>query len=193
MRVHPLTPELCDRIVRQASKALLGDRTCSIENIRTSCFASEFCALQRPMKIRVRNMLFCRHAFVALDDETQDFVGCVSSDLAASTLRTLFPGVSHSPTALLLSNLCVDHNHRRRQAGQKLMKTVLALSSDLFLLVVRAQYTDDTAFAEMQSTSESKLMSWYMWLGFEYVQSTPVYHLFKKIPCQCEGGDDLER
>lgn len=180
MKIVPLTCELCDKFAQQASNALIGDGTCSLENIQTSCFASELCAKHRPLTMRLRNMLFCKHTFVALNDDTHTFVGCVTADLAASTLCTLFPGISHTSTSLLLSNLCVDKGLRRQGAGRMLVDAVTALSPDLFLLVQRAQPTHDTTFFSSQSRSEAKLKSWYASLGFDYVSSTPMYHLYKK-------------
>ena len=61
-----------------------------------------------------------------------------------------------------------------------LVNAVTALSSDLFLLVQRAQPTHDATFFSSQSRSEEKLMRWYTSLGFDHVDSTPMYHLYKK-------------
>lgn len=128
VRIVPLTPELCKRLEQNASRDFNGTRTCSLENMNDSCFASEYCNVSRLPSMSLKDLLKADAAYVALDVGTipETFVGCVSVARPKSMHRKLFPSEFSTVPCTVVSNLCVSGNYRRTGVGRQLIMHVLA-------------------------------------------------------------------
>ena len=162
IRVVTLTPELAARLHAEADRALNGDTSgaCSLQNMRTSCFASETCNTGSG---RVHLDVLAREplALVAVDGD--HFVGCVT---AGSTMPDPhFP--SHMPpSAYLLSNLCVAHAYRARKISRRLVDAVRARGHPVYLKVARAAPDASDAVKEAFAPRVEFLLGYYAHLGF---------------------------
>ena len=155
VRIVPLTTELARLHDTAASACLVGDRTCSLDNMRRSCFASELCAQSRPLHMSLRSFVGAPLALVALvreDDGGESFGGCVCAG-APEGFRALFSQLDDKRD-VVLSNLCVSEARRGLGIGRALLERTRewAMGRPLYLTVARAASATDadvvTAFEE---------------------------------------------
>lgn len=184
VRVVRLTPELARHVAEAAREAYVGDGTCSLLNMRRSCFACEMCAsgISTP---RHDPLALCQmESYVALTDadpqgrvlpfgEPLRYVGCVS-------VRTL-PGDIVLPAGYdpgpFICNLCVAPDYRQSGAGTKLIERVLRekRGQSVYLTV----YHDEGARPDVHdvfAVREPKLISYYNSLGFARCPCTETPH-----------------
>ena len=163
LTIVPLTAELASQLNGEAALALNGDGTCSLEAMRTSCFASELCG-QGGSAMQLDQLLGAPHKWVALSDrgpdgeplDRQAFVGCVSAG-SHHHARSMFRLHEFEPDSLVLSNLCVHSKYRNRRelgdrnlhVGRKLVQKVLDLGAPkIYLMIARDPGGDaSTVFA----------------------------------------------
>lgn len=161
IRVVPLTRTLAAHLRDRARTSLTGDARCSLHNMRTSCFASERCAgrthdaLIPPMEL---DELTSAHvAYAAVDADRNDaFVGCVTASPAAA-YRHRFPAHAMDGDALILFNLCVADDYRKRGVGHRLVARVLAHSAPQTYLLVARTGLDRADFPEVQQVFRERI------------------------------------
>lgn len=145
VRVERLTHELARRLVAEADVALYGDGRCSLDNMQTSCFASESCNRRGATDVgvlRTKLSSMCdnaTHAYVALveDADGLHFVGCVQCFTAEKAGAALtFSNVHFLPNDLFLYSLCVADKYRRHGAGRMLINKVIGVCSGTLYLTV---------------------------------------------------------
>lgn len=190
----PLTADLCRTLERSASEALNGkSRTCALEEMDISCFASEYCALGRPPSMQLSDLYGQRHAFAAVADVDTDgyrgltdnrFVGCVSAAPPHDVLLVEFPFLC--PKCLIISNLCVAEAYRRLGAGRQLLQRILELQEEnVYLLVIRSADglgTPMPGAAEALGRRVTRLLTTYKKVSFHPVASSKSMHLLRYIP-----------
>lgn len=174
--VVPLTHELCNSLKAAAAAALHGDGSCSLKAMSMSCFASEICAKSRYSSMTLDLLMHHPYRFVALDEETGDFVGCVSATIGTydGTVQRYFPKHSPLPRELVLYNLCVAHSHRGCGAGKMLVERVVESASrpEMVYLLVSKLKTDDMSNVERMDLYKkrvSKLLQLYDHLDFDVI------------------------
>lgn len=184
--VVPLTHELCTKLKAAAAAALHGDGSCSLKAMSMSCFASEICAKNRYSSMTLDLLMHHPYRFVALDEETNDFVGCVSATIGThdSTVQRYFPVHSPHPQELVLYNLCVAHTHRGRGAGKLLVDRVVESASrpDMVYLLVSKLQTDDINNAERMDLYKkrvTKLLQLYDHLSFDVIDQCDECYFLK--------------
>ena len=113
--VH-LTPELLITFQEDAKRALVGDGSCSVDNVAISCFASELCSCNRnPQSLELSSLMDFPIRLVAVRENV--FVGCVVAEKGRVQ-------VERSICCLALRGLrCTQRRHRsapsRRRAARR--------------------------------------------------------------------------
>lgn len=174
MRVNilVLTPEIARKYKDEARRCLVGDRTCSLQNMRKSCFAIELCDGKRSTgsvgDLDLSALLSYRHAFVAVGFDTNCFMGCISIDDAASS-HVLTRGAA-GPCELeegdgFIGNLCVSDEHRAQHVGTRLVNHACLMYSRAWLSV-RTEHGGDDEGGRMLGDRKRGLVGYYESLGF---------------------------
>ena len=181
-----LTEDLASRITRQMETAILGDGSCSEENMGTACFACEHCNQEKGGKRIVSgfdasSLTKERTAFVAIDDETGSvsFLGCATANycIVSSALGVLFPYVVFEPTAGLVSNLCIGSSARRRGIAKDLMMLMAREYTPLYVLVMLPSETCAPHVLCHMKERSSKLKEYYKDLGMAVLGQSSMYAL----------------
>lgn len=190
VRIVPLTRALATHYRGSSRSALSGDGSCSLENMRDSCFASEACNRRSTPCMTIEDLLSAKIAFVAVDGD--HFVGCVSAS-DSSSLCYDFPHC-RSTEGLLLSNLCVSKPYRRYGVGKLLIAAVVAKASpSTYLLVARVRDHEQAGMPEervqeqvqMRKVFEERvqrLFATYRKLSFENIGTSDTAFLFQYLP-----------
>jgi GNAT superfamily N-acetyltransferase len=184
--VFPLTGPLAEILNLQGSVALCGDGSCSIENMDSSCFASERCARGLSADMQLRELLAAPHAFVACTDSDLDdpyvavpeglrFLGCISAGPTTS-LRGLFPFIEEH--SLLLSNLCTSVACRKRGIGRRLIAQVTAICENVYLLIAKPS-GPNADVARAFERRVARLFETYGHLSFHKCGECDFAHLLK--------------
>lgn len=187
----PLTRELADELDTQGgSFALNGSGTCSADDLKTSCFATERCNCDsKAPPMRLHDLLHHRHKHVAYttgEDGHKDFVGCVSAE-PATRYAHMFPNVRFHPDDVLVFNLCVAWKHRNplnyrgaavRGAGRSLLS---ACGATPYLAIRKTSDTlnDSTVRMAMDDRVE-RLQTTYAKLGCVLCNEMPNYFLLRR-------------
>lgn len=181
--VKPLTSTLANRFANECRQAWNGDETCSLSNMRMSCFASEGCSARRSCKgdFDFRSFLKYQTPVVAVDAGEKIFMGCASADPCAtsSAFQVLFPHVATEPGAGVVFNLCVNAKHRGGGVARALMSTMHGKYPVVYVLVVLpSPGSAPHVQAEMRERSD-RLKSIYGHMGFRVVIEQRGYALMR--------------
>lgn len=191
VRVERLTPELARRLVAEADVALYGDGRCSLDNMQTSCFASEACNHQGATEVgvlrtKLSSMCDATHAYVALVEDAKGlhFVGCVQCFTADRVgAGHTFPNISFSPNDLFLYSLCVADTYRRHGAGRMLIdKAIGVCTGTLYLTVALPSPGVDETVQKIYDHRVARLRKTYGNLHFVECATCPQSLLMKYIP-----------
>ena len=175
MRVNVLaaTPAVVRQYADESRRCLVGDRTCSLDNVRRSCFAIELCERDRSAPVANLDLHTMRnhaHTLVAVDFDTKSFLGCLTLDDAPSMLAgRLAAGENDRPRKDdgFLSNLCVSDEHRSRHVGSTLVHHARCMYARIWLMVCTEDWaTDGGEQREMLCERKRKLVGFYEQLGF---------------------------
>ena len=184
VRIETLTPTLLDHLRAQASVALNGDGTCSLENMEISCFASEFCSANTFPSMDLEHLRACLYAFVAVTDMVPQeyagfsdggvrFIGCVSANPPCKRATNLLPHMNID--ALVISNLCVAPAYRTLGVGRRLIESILNLRApDTFLMVARGPDESNDASGDLLNIFDQRvprLVAMYEQRGFRQINA----------------------
>lgn len=173
IRIVPLSPDLCDALSSDAFHSINGDGSCSLSNMESSCFASEYCSKGLKPQSQLRSMLASKCAFVAISDISPDgfretdtayrFVGCISADDGP---HPFFPQLSSG--SLVISNLCVASPYRRFGVGKRLIQTILDgyEPEKCYLLVAKNMQTENADMHTVFEKRVRRLLNTYNRLSF---------------------------
>ena len=186
LRVLPLTKYVAHLLKIDSHKALNGDGSCSLANMETSCFASEFCAEGNMPSMKLDSLIHSEFAFVAVIDEPCEqpnntifkFVGCVSANRMQSAIASMFPSQQelHTPNRWVISNLCVSVAHRNCGAGRLLLSTITNAiykkysthpTVHIHLLVMHHKDNDDIETKTVLGNRVARLTQTYTALSFK--------------------------
>lgn len=186
VEVVPLTSEQSNRLKAEAVAAMNGEGpSCSLKAMSMSCFASEACAQNRHSSMNLDSLMVHKYKFVAIDSETERFVGCVSATPADEdrTLKHYFPKCKVCDDAIVLYNLCVSHSHRGRGAGRKLVDAILGCvdcEDKVYLLVSKLNLKEyDVEKLNIYKNRISKLLSLYDKFKFDVVDECEGCYLLR--------------
>ena len=197
VRVVPAS-SLAPALRAEADTVLVGNRSCSLDNMTTTCFAAEFCAHADGDAARahfVDGNSFDAGAVAALvatsaradaapSADVERFVGCVCVG-RASMFAPAFPPELRSqiPTAYAVYNLCVSASFRGGGVGRQLLRAARsAVDADapLYLCVLRAGLASRNAqVARAMGERVGRLEDTYARLGCERVHASERYVLFR--------------
>ena len=183
--IRELTDLLCTKMKADAAAALNGDGTCSLKAMSMSCFASEACSQNRHSTMNLDLLMMHPYKFVALDEKTGEFIGCVSGKHGShdDTCSSYFPSCSMCDKDIVLYNLCVSQSQRGRGAGRKLVGAILNTASSpdhVYLLVSRLNLKEqDPERLKVYTDRISRLLSLYDRLEFDVINECEKCYLLK--------------
>lgn len=171
----------------EAERALVGDRTCSLENMERTCFASEYCAFADGDASRAS---FCSGtsfhanallALVALTVRagTPTFVGCVCVGPAAH-FASAFPYARAPQDGWIVYNLCVASAFQGSGVGRRLLDAVRVQAGSahpLYLTVMRTRGSG--AVERTMRDRVARLEGTYARLGCERCYTSAEYILYR--------------
>ena len=167
---------------RSVSQMLVGDKTCSLDNMNVSCFASERCNSSRAFSTGDMNSIDMANG--ALD--TYALV-CDAAVLAVATTHRMsncgFLGMRSSvhPDDVLLANLCVNQAKRSKGMGRTMIEHILKRSPANVYVSVRLPDRDapDAVRSFMHERSQN-LVSLYKHMQFTQVETTPYFTILSR-------------
>ena len=179
------TDSIPECVWRQADWALYGDRTCTRANMEFSCFASEFCAMERTVPLR-NHVTDSDRSLVAVLADPEDgtptqFAGCIC---ASRGLVDNVPDGMRAAVARgwMIHTFCVSHGVRGSGVGKRLlstMRTLLGPDASLYLQVLTAGCG---AMRSVMQPRMDRLAGTYKTLGFAYCGATPTHRLYRYAP-----------
>ena len=124
--------ETCSAVRAEAENALYGDRTCSVPNMSTTCFAAEHCALcdgrnpTFPDSFDARSSVtLVAHTARAADrmesTDSDRFVGCACIAPASVYPRSWYPYNFDGTDVQVIYNLCVASEFQGGGIGRQLV------------------------------------------------------------------------
>lgn len=178
-----------------AHDAMFGNRTCSIDNMNTSCFAAERCTTMGANTSHRFNSspqsIFSGAVFTLVahsmrkDDiitcgDDEQFVGCICVGLSSIYPRFTFP--SYVPyNAHVIYNLCVSNTFQGRGVGRLLVNAARAhVSGPLYLLVLRSgTNSPDRNIANVMTERVKRLTATYSHMGLKRIDQLGNHILFQ--------------
>ena len=186
VQIVALTEALADEVREEGERALVGDASCSVSNMKESCFACEQCRRGGTPRMRVHDFLLYPIRYVAVrcggGGDRRAFVGCVTAGPMGGDLASL----AGRDDGFLLSNLCVSGRERKGGTGRRLVQAVRdaivryrggAARSALYLCVACSSDEEAPNIDGVFSSRVPRLLDYYRGQGFHVVASTPMYHL----------------
>lgn len=129
--LHSLPPTVRE----QANKFLYGNKTCSLENMNTTCFAAEHCAMSHNPTFPTRFDEMASETLVAHTSD-YEFVGCVCTGPLSVYPLSIYPPTVKQGTVLF--NLCVSNVHQGGGVGRRLVQEIRTrVKGDLYLFILQ--------------------------------------------------------
>lgn len=167
-KLKKLNKELVNNINADAFLSLYGQDSCSIEEIKTTCFASEKCMYGGNADFD--SLLDSSYKYVILNDENK-FCGCVAAEVCSNGRVPHFYDISCSTDSLFLHTLCVDSKYRNKGLATKLIKKIKSKNKTIFLTVLNGKHGIKSDLEAFFQTRSQKLVEFYKKNGFEILKS----------------------
>lgn len=178
----------------EAERALYGNRSCSLENMNTTCFAAEFCALSDGRAPSIPSassfdmqsvMTLVAHSRRSDDSNrtaaTDHFVGCVCVGHADIYGRAAYPPNLDISNAHVIFNLCVSSTFQGGGVGRQLIDAVRQrINGPLYLFVLKTG--SESSKSDIMSTMRTRvarLRTTYSRLGLKRITDTSQTVLFE--------------
>lgn len=182
--VRPLTLDLANRFKEVGHKAWQGNRTCSLENMKTSCFAAEECNLNGSCKapFQLSSLVDKGSPVVAMDETNASFLGCATAERCeeSSMFQILYPHVTVEAGAGFVFGLCVDSSCRRSGAAREILRHMNLKYPTIYLTVRLPDRGARPDVRDYMSERSSKLVGIYEHLGFSTVTSSAEFVLMRR-------------
>lgn len=174
-----------------AERAMYGNKTCSLPNMNTSCFAAERCAMAGDNKVQFPSgNVLAGETFTLVahslrsekKTETTDvdhFVGCVCVGPASIYGSHMYPfDVS---TAHVIYNLCVSNAFQGGGVGRQLVHAARSrISGPLYLFVLNTgRDSSDSDIATAMTTRVKRLETTYTRMGLTRIANMDSHTLFE--------------
>lgn len=177
-----------------AERVLFGNKTCSLENMNTTCFAAEFCALSDgnapsfpsastfDMLSTLTLIAHSRQPDCSnTTGDTDRFVGCVCVGRADIYGGAAYPSNLDISKAHVIFNLCVSSTFQGGGVGRQLIEAVRKrVHGPIYLFVLKTgSMSGKTHIKSTMRTRVARLETTYSRLGLECIADTSSTLLFK--------------
>ena len=154
------------QIKEQMKKEIYGDSTCSLSNMKNTCFACEYCNTSNTVP---ENSIHDDNTYIL--EDTNRYIASVNLTDAAQNpfIRVMHPECE--TTAGYVASLCVAFDQRGRGHAKALLNYCQWRYPVLYLAVALPT-SKDTTTAELMRTRSQKLLHMYYHLNFRYVCET---------------------
>ena len=174
--------QLDEGAMQSVSQMLIGDKSCSLDNMNVSCFASELCNSSHasgtgdmnPMDISNSSL----DTYALVSDAT---VLAVAATRRMSDCEFLGMRSSIDLDDVLLLNLCVNKTTRAKGMGRTMIEHILKRSPGNVYVSVRLPDSNapKTVQSFMQERSQN-LVSLYKHMQFTHVETTPSFAVLSR-------------
>jgi hypothetical protein len=177
-----------------AGRAMYGNKTCSLSNMNTSCFAAERCAMagdREKVHFPSENVLAgatftlvahsLRSAEGMKNTGVDRFVGCVCVGPASMFGSHLYPSTLDVSGAHVIYNLCVSNTFQGGGVGRRLVDAARSrISGPLYLFVVNTG-TDspNPDIASTMTARVNRLETTYARMGLKRIANMGSHTLFE--------------
>lgn len=178
----------------EAERVMYGNKSCSLENMSTTCFAAEYCAnsdgnvtsFPHASTFDMQSTLTLIAHSRRSDDSNNEiaidrFVGCVCVGHANIYGHAAYPPKLDVSNAHVIFNLCVSDVFRGGGVGRQLIDAVRKrFRGPLYLFVSKMGMKSNNS--DIQSTMRARvarLKTTYSRLGLEHIADTSQMILFK--------------
>lgn len=176
-----------------AEQAMYGNKTCSLSNMNTSCFAAERCAMAGSNQVHFpsgnvfRGATFTLVAHSRRSDEgtettgVDNFVGCVCVGPTSIYESHMYPSKLDVSNAHVIYNLCVSNTFQGGGVGRQLVNTARSrVTGPLYLFVLNTgTNSSNTDIATVMSDRVQRLETTYARMGLKRIANTGSHTLFQ--------------
>lgn len=176
-----------------AERAMYGNKTCSLVNMNTSCFAAERCAMAGnrmahfPSGNPLTGSTFTLVAHSLRSEENTEttgldhFVGCVCVGPASIFASDLYPTKLDVSRAHVIYNLCVSNTFQGGGVGRQLVNAARSrISGPLYLFVLNVgRDSFDPDIASVMTVRVKRLETTYARMGFKRIENMGSHTLFQ--------------
>lgn len=166
-KLKKLDRELVNNINADAFLSLYGENACSIEEIKTTCFASEKCMYGGNADFD--SLLNSRYKYVILNYDNK-FSGCVAAEVCSDGRVPYFPDIFCKTDSLYLHTLCVESKYRNKGLATRLVEKIKSKNKTIFLTVLNGKYGKKSDLEYFFQTRSQKLVDFYKKNGFEVLK-----------------------
>jgi len=176
-----------------AERALYGNKTCSLDNMNTSCFAAERCAMAGhenahfPSGNVLSGVTFTlvAHSLRSMEDMTttkvNHFVGCVCVGPTSIYGSHMYPRTLDVSTAHVIYNLCVSNTFQGGGVGRQLVNAARSrISGPLYLFVLNVgRDSTNPDIASVMTARVNRLETTYARMGLKRIANMGSHTLFE--------------
>lgn len=174
--IRDLTDNVAPNIRSDVDSMGIGNGSCSLSNMKTSCFASELCQHTNglgPSRPFGSSMWHSKYKYVALHNNRAVGVVCA---LPTSTFSYIDDDGGYS-----ISNLCVLNEYRSHGVGRQLLNHILRQmhGERIYISVL---YSDAASRRDIQSVMTpraAQLVDLYTRSGFKHLYDKSNYGVFR--------------
>lgn len=176
-----------------AERAMYGNKTCSLANMNTSCFAAERCAMAdgKQASFPSGNVLtgatFTLVAHSLRSDDraatttVDNFVGCVCVGPTSVYEPRMYPSNLDVSKAHVIYNLCVSNTFQGGGVGRQLVNAARSrVSGPLYLFVLNTgKDSSNPDIASVMSARVKRLETTYARMGLKRIENMGSHTLFE--------------
>jgi ribosomal protein S18 acetylase RimI-like enzyme len=174
-------------------RAMYGNKTCSLSNMNTSCFAAERCAMAKSKEVHFPsgnafvNSTFTLVAHSLRSDEgmrttgVDNFVGCVCVGPTSIYESHMYPSTLDVSNAHVIYSLCVSNTFQGGGVGRQLVNAARSrISGPLYLFVLNTGTNSTNAdIATVMSARVQRLENTYARMGLKRIAHMGSHTLFQ--------------
>ena len=179
IKIENLDRELCSILNASAFVSLYGSNSCSIEDIKTSCFASESCMYDGGTS-NLDVLLHCSYAYVCRENDT--FCACVAANKCEYGKVPYFDDVKCSKDSLFLHTLCVENKYRKNGLATRLLNKIKKKNRPIYLTVLNGKNGKNYKLKDFLNNRSEKLVEFYEKNGFKLIKTSRKFELMKYDP-----------
>ena len=165
---------LPSEMAAQIEHHMVGNRTCSLQNMEHTCFAAEYCALASGFPMRDELTSRAPLTLVAHTSSENEFVGCVSVGPVTMYPPSYFPKDVYTSHSDVIYNLCVSKEYQGRGVGRQLVDAVRQRvdNKSIYLLVLKKGRDSPMAdVARVMTSRVQRLDATYTRMGLRRVDN----------------------
>lgn len=176
-----------------AERAMYGNKTCSLVNMNTSCFAAERCAMAEGKEVHFPSGHVLAGATFTLvarslrsEEEMKNtgvehFVGCVCVGPTSMYGSGMYPSTLDVSRAHVIYNLCVSNTFQGGGVGRQLVDAARShISGPLYLFVLNTgRDSSNPDIASTMTARVNRLESTYARMGLKRIANMGSHTLFE--------------